>query len=485
MDIIFGVVIVVLVISALFKLISDAKTPAERIALSLVGGDESKVSAQGSAGVRVMLGSSQLSLSSDEPYQMKAELVLPLEHWPYFLSFEHQADRFKFLCGDAQWTLSWAQWCECFGQEAQGLELFTLSSMRLSGEGDGGAAQWVMRLSWSVADKALITKQLSAMLSRYRGFASQLERWFVSPQGVERLEALARDADQELGLRRLCVSILAASARDARVSSEHIELLYDELWARGELTLYLSGLDRERALCLSDERLEALLAYLVDQPALTQEVVGALIASRITPEQLVSVVARSAYLRFVIVNVWRDERRYDDEVIYASLEALAAGLSSEQLRKLLAMMLVWHGPDYRGLMEQLRMAQLDCEGVALFIRLLERHYTFRANEALTEPMVYALLHAMRRSNRGQLSALERIMSAHGTAASAKIIREELAQSEWLDEDAAQACRRALSALSQRLGLGVHDGGLTLLEDESRAGALSQVQGEQGGLKIME
>lgn len=486
MDIIFGVVIAVLVIATLFKLMSNAKTPAERAALFLVGGDESKVSEQTSGGVKVMLGSSQLSLWLDEPYQVEAELILSLERWPYFLSFEHQAERFKFVCGAAQWTLSWAQWCECFGQEAPGLELFRPASMSVSGTGDGGAGQWVIRLSWAVADNEPVTKRLSAMLSTYHGFASQLERWFGAPQGLARLEALARDATRELGLRRLCVSILSASARDAGSSSEHMTLLCDELWERGELSLFLSGLDRERVASLSVERVERLLAYMVEQPAETQEVMGALLASRVTPEQLVQIANRSAYLRFVIVSEWRDERRYDDEVIYAAFEALAAGLSPEQLRKLLAIMLVWHGPDYTGLMEQLRLAQLDREGVALFIRLLERRYTFRANEALTELMVRSLLHAMRRADRGQLSALEGIMSAHGTAESARIIREELAQSEWMYEDAAQACRRVLSALSQRLGLGGHDGGLTLLADgESRAGALSQVQGERGGLKRVE
>lgn len=490
MEFIFFVVLFVLFVKAVNGLFPSSKPPAHGIALALAEGDWSKLQVESLGVVRVSLDSAELYVSLGSSYRLNAELIWALEQWPYFLSFDCDMDRFGLCCGKERWELSWVEWGQLFGRETPWLEPSALYNMRVKGRGDGAAARCVMTVEWSLEQLAsspeVVAKKVLALLSQYRGFASQLQRWFSSPQGLACVESLAKDVTQVHGLRRLCLAILAAGGGDFATSHVNVDAIFDELWLREELALCVVVLDKTRMASLSDERLEQLLAYLVEQPASVQEELGGVLAARVTPEQLVRVANRSAYLRFVIVLAWRDEKLQDDDVICAALVALVAGLNQEQLRKLLALVLVWHGPDWTGLMEQLRLVSLNRESVGLFIRLLERHYAFRPNATLSDLMVRALINAMRRADGAQLNKLEHMLIQRGTVSSSQIIRDELSRGAWMHAEVERTCMDVLSALSQRLGLRANEGGLTLLGDDGeRAGALSQVDGERGSLNMVD
>lgn len=491
MELIFLVVCFFLGVKAIDVLFGSNKPAAHGIALALADGDESKLKIRSLRVMHVSLDSAELYVSLDVSYHLNMEIVWPLEQWPYFLSFDSDIDRFTLYCGKERWELPWLKWAECFGGETLSLEPSVLSTMRVKGKGSGAAARGVMMLDWSLESKAAspdhVAKKSLEAFAQYRGLAVQLQRWFSSPAGLERVSTLAQDVAQELGLRRLCLAILAASASDATASPVNIDAILDELWSRGELSLcVVAGLDEARVAGLSDDKLEQMLAYLVEQPAPVQDEIGVLLAGRVTPEQLVRVANRSAYLRLVIVLTWREKKLQDEAVICAALVALVAGLNQEQLRKLLALVLVWHGPDWTGLMEQLRLVSLDRESVGLLIRLVERHYAFRPKATLSDLMVRALINAMRRADGAQLNKLEHMLISRGTVSSSQIIRDELSRGAWMHAEVEQTCMTVLSALSQRLGLRANEGGLTLFGDDGeRAGALSQVDGEQGSLNIVD
>ena len=396
-------------------------------------------------------------------------------------------------CDQIDASLTIDQWCEALQALDQDLEPLrrrhgALSLLRgvahpheplwLDGEELSREAGASERIADSLADSAAL----------YSPLLDQIAQALGQP---ERLLAWATQEEHPLELRQLAAIVL--TRHDEEPAPEAALTWRAQLWQQlvdqSSWPVALVLLDEASLAQLMPEQLSGLIEALAALEPYDMQEHAARLTSALGVQALAPIwprLSRHPKLRLALIRGWIERHRQapseelDPQMLQRLLIDQLPTLHARELVQALELMWRWEAP-WAPALEQLRHAQLDREGVALFIRLYDRSSPVWRASGMNAALSRALLKAMTQASSDQLEAIGQRLVTLGSQETLLVLRDAMTDSGWMRPEALAKAQHALGQLYTKLGAPTAQGGqLTISEDLSQAGALSVAAGAPQG-----